>query len=84
MQLEKPFVREVEVGSEDAIGRASKWESKVVWSVCFFRGTGVALADFRFRLEVPFSETRGGVLGLAFGFLFRLTSILMMCLTSNN
>ena len=36
VQLETPFLREVEVASEDASGMASRRESNVVWSACFF------------------------------------------------
>ena len=75
MQLVKPFLREVEVASEHAIGRASRRDSKVVWSACFFRGTSVALALFRLRLVVPLSETRRALIGLAFGFLFQILFI---------
>ena len=72
VQLEKPFFREVEVASVDAIGRASRREANVIGSAWFFRETGVALAHFRFRLVVPFSETRGVLLGLASVFLVRI------------
>ncbi len=72
MQLEKPFFREFEVASVDAIGRASRREANSIGSDCFFRERAVALARFRVRLGVPFSETRGVLLGLASGFLFRI------------